>query len=113
MLEEVKARGLPVVDDGSVKDSAGGQIASTIGLDFATADVRIDAVPSPDDIDKALASLEAMAKEKRLGDRHRQRQAQDHQAALEWAGQAPGQGHRPDPGQRGHPLAASKLILIP
>ena len=64
VLEEVKARGLLFVDDGSVKDSAGGQIASTIGLDFATADVQIDAVPSPDDINKALARLEAVAKEK-------------------------------------------------
>jgi len=64
VLEEVKARGLLFVDDGSVKDSAGGQIASTIGLDFATADVQIDAVASPDDINKALARLEAVAKEK-------------------------------------------------
>jgi hypothetical protein len=64
VLEEVKARGLLFVDDGSVKDSAAGQIASTIGLDFATADVQIDAVPSPDDINKALARLEAVAKEK-------------------------------------------------
>ena len=64
VLEEVKARGLLFVDDGSVKDSAGGQIASTIGLDFATADVQIDAVPSPDDINKALARLEAVAREK-------------------------------------------------
>src|SRR6185436_10517684 len=64
VLEEVKARGLLFVDDGSVKDSAAGQIASTIGLDFATADVQIDAVPSPDDINKALARLEAVAREK-------------------------------------------------
>jgi uncharacterized protein len=64
VLEEVKARGLLFVDDGSVKDSAGNQIASAIGLDFATADVQIDAVPSPDDINKALARLEAVAKEK-------------------------------------------------
>jgi len=64
VLEEVKARGLLFVDDGSVKDSAAGQIASTIGLDFATADVQIDAVASPDDINKALARLEAVAKEK-------------------------------------------------
>ena len=64
VLEEVKARGLLFVDDGSVKDSAGAQIASTIGLDFATADVQIDAVPSPDDINKALARLEAVAREK-------------------------------------------------
>ncbi|HVQ11591.1 MAG TPA: divergent polysaccharide deacetylase family protein [Methyloceanibacter sp.] len=64
VLEELKARGLLFVDDGSVKDSAGGQIAGAIGLDYAIADVQIDAVPSPDDIAKALARLEATAKEK-------------------------------------------------
>jgi uncharacterized protein len=64
VLEEVKARGLLFVDDGSVKDSAGGQIAGALGLDYAAADVQIDAVPSPDDINKALARLEAVAKEK-------------------------------------------------
>lgn len=64
VLEEVKARGLLFVDDGSVKDSAGGQIAGAIGLDYAAGDVQIDAVPSPDDINKALARLEAIAREK-------------------------------------------------
>ena len=64
VLEEVKARGLLFVDDGSVKDSSGGQISGAIGLDYASADVQIDATPSPDDINKALARLEALAKEK-------------------------------------------------
>ena len=64
VLEELKARGLLFVDDGTVKDSTGSQIAGAIGLDYAAADVQIDAVPSPDDIDKALARLEAVAKEK-------------------------------------------------
>jgi polysaccharide deacetylase 2 family uncharacterized protein YibQ len=64
VLEEVKARGLLFVDDGSVKESAGGQIAGAIGLDYGIADVQIDATPSPDDINKALARLEALAKEK-------------------------------------------------
>ena len=48
-----------------------------------------------------------------LCDRHRQRQARDHQAALAMGRTASGQEHHPYPGQRGHPLAASKLILIP
>lgn len=64
VLEEVKARGLLFIDDGSVKESAGGQIAGAIGLDYAAGDVQIDATPSPDDISKALARLEAVAKEK-------------------------------------------------
>jgi uncharacterized protein len=64
MLEEIKARGLLFVDDGTVKDSAGSQVAGAIGLDYSAADVQIDAIPSPDDITKALARLEAVAKEK-------------------------------------------------
>ena len=64
VLEEVKARGLLFVDDGAVKDSVGGQIAGAIGADYASADVQIDAVPSPDDITKALSRLEALAKER-------------------------------------------------
>src|SRR5512145_35639 len=58
MFEEIKARGLLFVDDGSVKDSAGSKVAGAIGLDYAAADVQIDAVPSPADIAKALSHLE-------------------------------------------------------
>ena len=42
MLEELKARGLLFVDDGSVKDSAGYQVAGAIGLDYSVANVQID-----------------------------------------------------------------------
>ena len=66
------------------KNSAGGQIASTIGLDFATADVQIDAVIARD-INKALARTRSCRQGERLGDRHRQRQARDRQALAEWA----------------------------
>jgi len=64
VLEEVKARGLMFVDDGTTQNSTGGQIAGTIGLDYGSADVDIDAVPSPDSIAKALAHLESLAKER-------------------------------------------------
>lgn len=79
VFEELKARGLLFVDDGTAKtaipagrqpgevganDPVGEQIARVIGLDYAIADVEIDATPSPDDIAKALARLEALAKEK-------------------------------------------------
>jgi polysaccharide deacetylase 2 family uncharacterized protein YibQ len=97
VLEEVKARGLLFVDDGSVKDSAGGQIASTIGLDFATADVQIDAVPSPDDINKALARLEAVAKEKGFAIGIASAKPATIKALAQWAGQ----------------LQAKNIILIP
>ncbi len=64
VLEEVKARGLLYVDDGSVQASTAGQIASTIGLDYSVASVQIDANASPSDVAKQLAKLEATAKEK-------------------------------------------------
>jgi polysaccharide deacetylase 2 family uncharacterized protein YibQ len=59
VLEEVKARGLLYVDDGSVKASTGGQIASSIGLDYSIADVQLDG-----DVAKGLAELETLAKQK-------------------------------------------------
>jgi polysaccharide deacetylase 2 family uncharacterized protein YibQ len=59
VLEEVKARGLLFVDDGSVKASTGGQIASSIGLDYSVADVQLDG-----DVAKGLAELETLAKQK-------------------------------------------------
>jgi uncharacterized protein len=59
VLEEVKARGLLYVDDGSVKTSTGGQIASSIGLDYSVADVQLDG-----DVAKGLAELETLAKQK-------------------------------------------------
>ena len=59
VLEEVKARGLLYIDDGSVKTSTGGQIATAIGLDYSMADVQLDG-----DVAKGLAELETLAKQK-------------------------------------------------
>jgi polysaccharide deacetylase 2 family uncharacterized protein YibQ len=59
VLEEVKARGLLYLDDGSVKTSSGRQIASSIGLDYSVADVQLDG-----DVAKGLAELETLAKQK-------------------------------------------------
>ncbi len=64
VLEEVKARGLLYLDDGSVRGSTAGQIASMLGLDYSTANVQIDASDKPEDIDKALAQLERAARER-------------------------------------------------
>ncbi|HEV7464334.1 MAG TPA: divergent polysaccharide deacetylase family protein [Methyloceanibacter sp.] len=64
VLEEMKRRGLLFVDDGSVQQSAAGQIASTIGLDYSAVSVQIDAGASPADMAKQLARLEALAKER-------------------------------------------------
>ena len=62
VLEEVKARGLIYVDDGSVKQSTAGQIASMLGLDYSVAHVQID--DSPGSVGSALARLESVAKER-------------------------------------------------
>jgi polysaccharide deacetylase 2 family uncharacterized protein YibQ len=64
VLEEVKARGLLYVDDGSVQASTAGQIASTIGLAYSVASVQIDTNASAAQVAKQLAELEATAKEK-------------------------------------------------
>ena len=64
VLEEVKARGLLYIDDGSAQGSTAGQIAGAIGLDYSAATVQIDANASPADIAKQLAKLESEAKEK-------------------------------------------------
>jgi uncharacterized protein len=64
VLEEMKARGLLFIDDGAAQHSTVGQIAGALGLDYAVANIQIDAVESPNDIAKALARLEALAKER-------------------------------------------------
>src|SRR6476619_1927521 len=92
VLEEVKARGLLFVDDGTTQNSAGGQIAGTIGLDYAAADVDIDAVPSPDNISKALAQLEALAKERGSAIGVASAKPATIKQLSQWAGQLQGKG---------------------
>jgi uncharacterized protein len=57
VLEEIKARGLLYLDDGSVQNSTAGKIAGTLGLDYSVASIQIDGTQS-------LAKLEALAKER-------------------------------------------------
>jgi uncharacterized protein len=52
------------IDDGASPRSVAGQIAGANNLPFAKAEVTLDAVPTPANIDKALARLEAMARER-------------------------------------------------
>jgi len=61
VLEELKRRGLVYFDDGSAEGSAAAAIAKGLGLDYAVAEVRLDADTSAD-LAKALAELEAAAK---------------------------------------------------
>jgi len=61
VLREVSKRGLLYVDDGTSPRSLAGQIAGANNMPFAKADLVLDAVPMPTDIDRALTRLEQLA----------------------------------------------------
>ena len=63
VLKETARRGLVYIDDGSSPRSLAGQIAGANNLPFAKAEVALDAVPAPAHIDRALAKLEALARQ--------------------------------------------------
>jgi polysaccharide deacetylase 2 family uncharacterized protein YibQ len=63
MLREVAKRGLMYLDDGSSPRSLAGQIATGNGLPFVKASIMLDAVPTPNEIDRALMRLESMARD--------------------------------------------------
>jgi uncharacterized protein len=62
VLRDVAKRGLLYMDDSSSPRSLASQIAGANNLAFAKADLIIDQVPTPSDIDRALGRLEAAAK---------------------------------------------------
>jgi len=64
VLRETAKRGLLYVDDGSSPRSLASQIAGANSMAFARADLVLDAVPTPVEIDRALARLEAAANER-------------------------------------------------
>ena len=63
ILHDAAKRGLLYVDDGSSLRSNAGQIAGGSNMPFAKADIVLDAVPTPVEIDRALARLELAARE--------------------------------------------------
>ena len=63
VLRETAKRGLIYVDDGSSPRSIAGQLAGSQNLPFAKTDIVLDAVPTPTEIDHALARLEMAARE--------------------------------------------------
>jgi hypothetical protein len=63
VLRETAKRGLIYVDDGASPRSIAGQLAGSQNLPFAKTDIVIDAVPTPTEIDHALARLELAARE--------------------------------------------------
>jgi polysaccharide deacetylase 2 family uncharacterized protein YibQ len=64
VLKEISDRGLIYVDDSSSPRSLVGDIAKGLGLPAPKADLVIDATPTPQAIDGALAKLEQLAKDK-------------------------------------------------
>jgi polysaccharide deacetylase 2 family uncharacterized protein YibQ len=64
VLREMGRRGLVYFDDASSPRSLAGQIAGANNLPFAKAEVVLDSVPTPVNIDRALTRLEAMARER-------------------------------------------------
>jgi uncharacterized protein len=64
VLHETAKRGLIYVDDGSSPRSIAGQLAGSQNLPFAKTEIIIDKVPTPTEIDHALARLELMARER-------------------------------------------------
>jgi len=63
VLREVAKRGLMYLDDSSSPRSLAGQIAGANSLPFAKAGVVLDTVPTPNEIDRALARLEGLARD--------------------------------------------------
>jgi polysaccharide deacetylase 2 family uncharacterized protein YibQ len=62
VLREAAARGLIYLDDGSSARSLASQIAGANNLAFAKADLIVDQVATPADIDRALGRLESIAR---------------------------------------------------
>jgi hypothetical protein len=63
ILREAAKRGLIYVDDGSNPRSVAARIAGANNLPFAKADVILDSVPTPVELDRALGRLEMAARE--------------------------------------------------
>jgi hypothetical protein len=64
IVREAAKRGLGYFDDGSAPRSVAASLAAGLAMPFARADVSIDAVPTSAEIDRALAKLEGLAKER-------------------------------------------------
>lgn len=63
VMRDVAKRGLIFIDDGASSRSVAGQIAGGQNLPFAKTDIVLDAVPTPVEVDRALARLEAIARD--------------------------------------------------
>ena len=64
LMREAAKRGLGYLDDGATPRSLAGPIAEAQAMPFARTDLTIDAVPTPAEIDRALAKLEGAARDR-------------------------------------------------
>jgi len=64
IVREAAKRGLGYLDDGSAPRSVAASLAAGQSMPFARADISIDAVPTAAEIDRALAKLEDLAKDR-------------------------------------------------
>jgi len=64
IIREAAKRGLGYLDDGSAPRSVASSLAEGQAMPFARADFSIDTVPTSVEIDRALAKLESLAKER-------------------------------------------------
>ena len=64
VVREAAKRGLGYFDDGSAPRSVAASLAASQAMPFAKADLTIDAVPTTLEIDRALAKLETLARER-------------------------------------------------
>ncbi|MDX6585456.1 MAG: uncharacterized protein QOI10_4640 [Solirubrobacterales bacterium] len=64
IIREAAKRGLGYLDDGSAPRSVASSAAEGQAMPFARADFSIDAVPTSVEIDRTLAKLESLAKER-------------------------------------------------
>jgi polysaccharide deacetylase 2 family uncharacterized protein YibQ len=64
IIREAAKRGLGYLDDGSAPRSVASTLAASLAMPFAKADFTIDAVPTAAEIDRALAKLENLARER-------------------------------------------------
>ncbi len=64
LMREAAKRGLAYFDDGTAARSLAGQLALAQAVPFAKADATIDVVPNAGEIDRALAQLEATARQR-------------------------------------------------
>jgi uncharacterized protein len=66
IMREAAKRGLSYFDDGATPRSVAASLAASQALPFAKADFTIDAVPTSVEIDRVLAKLETLARERGL-----------------------------------------------